>query len=199
MEEIWKDIDGYDGLYQVSNLGNIRSLDVLVNCRGCGKRIRKGRVLKQKIDKYGYYCVCLCENNKRKYFTVHRLVAQAFLPNPDNLPQVNHKDENKLNNRVDNLEYCTNKYNTNYGTAIQRSAKRRINHPSSSKQVSQYTKDGNFVAEYPSSKEACRQTGINFTNINNCCKNRQYIKKGRCYTVKYAGGFIWRYKENGGN
>lgn len=108
MVEIWKDIKGYEGLYQVSNLGRIKSLGNLQN--------RKEKLLKVNI--YNGYCIVyLYKNNKKKSYLCHRLVAEAFIPNPDNLPQVNHKDENKLNNRVDNLEWCTSKYNVNYSSA----------------------------------------------------------------------------------
>lgn len=114
MEEIWKDIAGYEGLYKVSN---------------------KGRVYNLKFERFmghisnKYMCVRLGKYGKQKNYKVHRLVAQAFIPNPDNLPFINHKDENKLNNCVDNLEWCTREYNVNYGTAIQRmkaTKKRRV-------------------------------------------------------------------------
>ena len=116
MEEIWKDIPDFEGLYQVSNLGNVRVLDRYVNSaiRNNDKVKRKGKILKQ-YNKRGYLQVSLIKNHKRYYFSVHRLVAMAFLPNPDNLPQVNHKDENPLNNNLFNLEWCTAKYNCNYG------------------------------------------------------------------------------------
>ena len=111
MEEQWKDIiiekNGvtydYTGLYQVSNLGRVRSLG--------NDKTRKERILKPKINNKGYLQVILCKNGKVKTFLVHRLVATAFIPNPDNLPVVNHRDENPLNNCVDNLEWCTQKYN----------------------------------------------------------------------------------------
>lgn len=117
MKEIWKDVKNYEGLYQVSNLGNVKVLDRIVNSaiKNNTKVKRKGRMLKQYI-KQGYPQVTLTLNNKRKYCNVHRLVAEAFIPNPNNLPQINHIDENKLNNNVDNLEWCTAKYNCNYGT-----------------------------------------------------------------------------------
>lgn len=116
MEE-WRDIPGYEGIYQVSNLGRVRSLDRKVHHWKGGFSLIKGRILTpNKQNTKGYYRVKL----DNKYRAVHRLVAMAFIPNPDNLPQVNHKDENKLNNNVNNLEWCDNKYNTNYGTSIQR-------------------------------------------------------------------------------
>lgn len=117
MKEIWKDIPGYEGLYQVSNLGDIKVLDRIVNCGIKNNKtvIRKSKLLKQRINQ-GYYEVALSKNGKKRFLKVHRLIAITFLPNLNNLPSVNHKDENKLNNCIDNLEWCTIKYNCNYGT-----------------------------------------------------------------------------------
>ena len=109
--EIWKDIKGYEGLYQVSNMGRIKSLG--------NDKTRKEKILSLKPNNKGYIIVHLCKNGKRKHFSVHRLVAEAFLPNPDNLPVVNHKIddfEHRSDNRVENLEWCTVEYNNNYGT-----------------------------------------------------------------------------------
>ena len=114
MTEIWKDIVGYEGLYQVSNLGNVKRLK---GYKGRGKGyIVEEHLIKPSISSNGYQNVVLCKNGKTKTFTMHRLVAIAFLYNSDNLPQVNHKDKNKLNNWVDNLEWCDSKYNNNDGT-----------------------------------------------------------------------------------
>ena len=112
IEEIWRPIEGYEGLYEVSNTGIVRSLDRYDS----NNHFLKGRILKLCADKDGYLNVGLCLGNKEKKYKVHRLVAQAFIPNPDNLPQVNHKDEVKTNNRVENLEMCNAKYNSNYGS-----------------------------------------------------------------------------------
>ena len=114
IEEIWRPIEGYEGLYEVSNLGRVRSLDRFYY------RLHKGKVLSPTKDRYGYLTVTLNCNGKSKTIKIHRLVAQAFLPNPDNLPQVNHKDEVKSNNCVDNLEWCSAKYNVNFGTRQER-------------------------------------------------------------------------------
>lgn len=122
MEEIWKDIEGYEGLYQVSNLGRVRSLDrVVQQLNRWGKyqsRFYRGCVLNPGVTHDNYQSVSLTRQGKSASYSVHRLVAQAFIPNPDSLPQVNHKDENPSNNCVDNLEWCTAKYNSNYGTRI---------------------------------------------------------------------------------
>ena len=123
MEEQWKDIKGYEGLYEVSNLGNVRSLDRTVK-RGQGYTIKEGRVLTPFYEKKkGYYQVVLAKDGKAKTYRVHRLVAIAFLENPYNYTDVNHKDEVKTNNNVDNLEWCTRKYNNNYGTKPERTRK----------------------------------------------------------------------------
>lgn len=164
MVEIWKDIKCYEGYYQVSNLGNV-------------KNSRTGRLIKPH-KKCGYLQLLLCKNGKIKHHLVHRLVAEAFIQNPDNLPIVNHVDENKINNCVDNLEWCTQKYNINYGTSLQ---KRTI---SKSKPVEQYTIDGQFITEYQSAAEAERKIGIGNSHINACCQGKR----------KSAGGFIWKFK-----
>jgi hypothetical protein len=109
MQEIWKDIKGYEGLYQISNLGNVKSLPRKVNKRKCEEIIKV-----PTISNKGYYRISLCKNGKIKYYAIHRLVAEAFIPNYDNLPCVNHKDCNTKNNIVDNLEWITYKDNNNY-------------------------------------------------------------------------------------
>ena len=116
MIEEWRPIEGYEGLYEVSNTGQVRSLDRYDSMN----RFLRGRILRLFTDGLGYLRAQLYSNSKRKSFLVHRLVAQAFIPNPDNLPQVNHRDENPSNDNVDNLEWCDGKYNVNYGTRIDR-------------------------------------------------------------------------------
>lgn len=117
MKELWKDVIEYEGLYQVSSFGNVRTIARYVNSshRGfIGKRFIKQKIMKP-YNYGGYLGVALCKNGRYKQKLLHRLVAEAFIPNPDNLPCVNHKDENRQNNRVKNLEWCTHKYNNNYG------------------------------------------------------------------------------------
>lgn len=168
-EEIWRDIKNHEGKYQVSNMGRVRSLNY--------KMTGRIEILRPAIHTEGYLECSLCHNGKIKKYYVHRLVAEAFLPNPDNLPQVNHKDECKTNNKVDNLEWCTHEYNSTYGTMQARAAK------SKSKSVKQLTKTGELIATYPSLKQACRETGIHRSNICGCCKNK----------YKTAGGYRWEY------
>ena len=173
--EHWKDIIGYEGLYQVSDLGRVKSLNYL--------HTGKERVLRAGKDKDGYLLVTLCNSGKKNYYSVHRLVAEAFIPNPDNLPQVNHRDENPLNNAVSNLEWCSVGYNINFGTRNERVAKALTNHPMKSKPVYQYTKDGSLVHLYPSAMETARQTGYAQGNISACCRGE----------YKQAYGYIWSY------
>ena len=121
-EEIWRDVEGYEGLYQVSNMGRVKSLDRYGPHNKGGRRLIKGRVLKPKKNKEGYEHLTLCRDGCLRYFRVNRLVAQAFVenPNPEHFDQVNHKNEQKDDNRADNLEWCDSKYNVNYGTARER-------------------------------------------------------------------------------
>ena len=164
MEEIWCPIKGYEGFYGVSDQGRVRSL-----------KFGKERILKPIRNQQGYILVCLCKNREKKMCKIHRLVAQAFIPNPDNLPQVNHRDEDKTNNYVQNLEWCDSKYNNNYGTRNQRI----------SKTVLQYTKSGAFVREWKSTHDAERNLGYSKCNISKCCNGK----------LKSAYNFIWKYKD----
>ena len=179
MEEIFKDIKDYEGLYQVSNLGRIKSVEHYVNSN-TGQRLVKEHLIAKVKDKKGYYRVSLWKDNKDKHYLVHRLVAETFIPNPENLPTVNHKDENPSNNCVDNLEWCTNHYNLHYGNCITKIS------TTLGKPVLQYTLDMVFIKEYPSAAEAFRQTGISQGNINKCCNGK--------YRYKSAGGYIWKFK-----
>lgn len=121
--EVWKDIPGYEGLYQVSNLGGVKSIK---RPDAAGSRLLREKILKPTIGTRGYLNVGLRKDNMQKKIEVHRLVAMAFIPNPQNLPQVNHKDEDKVNNCVDNLEWCSRSYNVNYGTRNGRMTKTKM-------------------------------------------------------------------------
>lgn len=189
-EEEWRDIQGYEGYYQVSNLGRVRSLDRYKSWMGT-KAFVKGRILKGGKNQKGYRQVLLSKDGKSIAYIVHRLVAQAFIHNPNNLPFINHKDEVKDNNNVDNLEWCDNVYNCNYGTAQKRRVEKHL------KPVLQYTLDGEFVKEYKSITEASQQTGIKCYNISRCC-NVSFSKSpinGKYYQCKSAGGYKWVHKE----
>ena len=111
MEEIWKDIQGYEGYYQISNLGNVKSLERTIIRSDGVVQVRKERIMNKRISTDGYYIAKFNVNKKSKSIAIHRLVAQHFIPNPDNLPEVNHIDTNRKNNRVDNLEWCTHQEN----------------------------------------------------------------------------------------
>lgn len=185
VEEIWKDIPNYEGYYQVSNYGRVRSLNKVVKCNR-GTRLRKIKILRSSITNRGYLSVGLCKENRQKKLLVHRLVAEAFIPNPHNLPIVNHKDENQLNNCTENLEWCTQKYNVNYGTAIQRMSEKLLNNPKTSKTVLQFDLKGNFIREWISASE-CGRNGFTREGVCYCCNGIR----------KTHRGYKWRYKEEG--
>lgn len=115
MKEEWRDVEEHKGVYQVSNLGNVRRIEHTETNRSKSVRVMRERMLKPRLNTKGYMFVSLSKDDKKKTFYVHRMVAKAFIPNPNNYPQINHKDEDRKNNCVDNLEWCTNKYNCNYG------------------------------------------------------------------------------------
>ena len=180
MEE-WRDIKGFEGKYMVSNLGRVKSLNY--------RRTGKEKIMKGADNGHGYLFVELCKDGKTKTCRINRLVAQAFLENPQNLPEVNHKNEDKTDNRVENLEWCSKLYNINYGTGIKRSAEKRaekmINNPKLSKPVFSVNKESGLIMWWQSAKEAERQTGIPQGNISNCCNGK----------LKSAGGHIWFYAD----
>lgn len=185
IDEIWKPIEGYEGLYEVSNLGNVRSL-------GNGKTWKEPRIRKTNICNNGYHSVSLYKNGKEKRFLVHRLVAESFILNPDNLPQVNHKDEDKTNNCADNLEWCSAEYNINYGTHNERMVEHLYIpmlgkfgklHPNS-KPIYQFSLEGNLIKMFESTREVERELGYRNSNISACARGKS----------KTAYGYIWKYK-----
>lgn len=169
MTEIWKDIEGYEG-YQVSNLGRVRSIDRTV-IRGGSKMKRKGMIRKPMPTNKGYLHVHIVN---KPTIVVHRVVAKAFVPGYFEGAQVNHIDENKQNNRWDNLEWVTSKENSNFGTRKERlrNAHAKIH----GKAVDQYSIDGKFIATYPSQQEAARVTGICQSNISHSVRKGKAVK-----------------------
>lgn len=175
--EIWRDVVGYEDTHQVSNLGRVRVKERVINT-STGKRKYKSKLLRIQTSR-GYKFVTLVVKNNRKTAYIHRLVAEAFIPNPENLPEVNHKDENKLNNCVDNLEWCTVAYNNTYGTRLERVSKTR------SKPIIQYSLDDKFIRIWDSTKEAAKFIGCCRENINRCLVG----------ATKTAFGFKWKYND----
>lgn len=195
MEEIWKDVIGYEGLYQVSNLGRVKSLG--------SDKWHKGKILKPSFDSKGNYLfVGLHKEGKTTQRNIHRLVAETFVNNQNHLPCVNHINEIKIDNRASNLEWCTVEYNSNYGNAKQnmiesrrrnndqekinrkiKETKKRNHSFSCEKPVAQYTMNGTLVATYNSATDAERKTGISRGGIQRCCVGR----------YSQAKGYIWKY------
>lgn len=183
MEELWKDIVGYEGRYQVSSFGRVRSVSRIVNRPRGTTRLVESKVLSLQKNKFGYLRILLIDkNHKAKTCSVHRLVALTFIPNPNNLPMVNHKDENKENNSVENLEWCDAAYNTSYGTAIQRRSEKRRRKV---EMIDKYS--GKTLKVFNSVQEASNESGISRQLITDVC-----MKRPRKYT---AGGYIWRYAD----
>ena len=178
-EEIWKDIKGFEGIYQVSNLGRVKSLERFRKGKnGCLASVKE-KILKPELTHNGYCLIGLCKNSKIKMYTVHRLVWIAFNGQiPENM-QVNHINEIKTDNRLENLNLMTCKENINYGTGIERRGKKR------SKSVLQFDLNDNLVMEYPSAMQVERELGFAQGYICNCCNGK----------YKTAYGYIWRYKE----
>lgn len=161
-------------MYQISNQARIKSLDRYVPYKN-SKKFIKGGIMHPKKDKDGYLIIILYKNGKDTTYKMHRLVAQAFIPNPDNLPYINHKDEDKQNNLPNNLEWCTAKYNYNYGSCKWRSGAKR------KKPIIQYDLNGKKIKEFDGVVEAIKETGL------------KHIPVAAKHGWK-AGGFIWKYK-----
>lgn len=171
--EIWKDVEGFEGLYQVSNMGRVRSLD-RVDLRG---RRLKGKVLVDRHNSRGYHMIALCRDGDVEYKSIHRLVAKAFLDNPDNLPEVNHKDENKANNAVSNLEWCTSRYNVMYGTRNERISK-------ANKRPIYMVSGSGHRYFFESVKKAAKLLGLNRDCVSKCLHGKQEQHHG--FTFEWA-------------
>ena len=189
MKEIWKEIEGYPN-YQVSNMGRIKRLST-------GYYRRTEKILKPQLQNNGYLHIKLSQKDKTKCILVHRLVAQVFIPNPNNLPQVNHINEDKTDNRVENLEWCTQKYNINYGNGISKRVKTNkengtykkigeINSKIRSKSILQFSKDNSFIRKWDCIMDVQKELGYDNRQICSCLKNRQ----------KTAKGFKWVYADD---
>ena len=189
MKEVWKAVVGWEGLYEISNLGNVRTL-----------HYKKPYLMHPVVDSKGYKRISFVLPNSKKYkrYGVHRLVAEAFIPNPNNLPQINHKDENRANNCVDNLEWCTNKYNCNYGShrknvSFSRTGLvfselhieniRKAHAKVQGKPVIQLSQNGDFIKQFDSMSSASRELNIAPICISKCCNGK----------IKSAGGYIFKF------
>lgn len=184
-EEIWKDVVGYEGLYQVSNLGRVKSL---------GHDLwHKGRIIKPHLDGKGHYLlVGLHKDLKTKKRNIHRLVAEAFLPNPLGLPQVNHKDERKTNNMATNLEWCDASYNATYGGARYRNiiSRTRNNSFNRERPVLMMAEDRRVIKRFRSCADASRSMGVSSVTIKRCCNERE---KGKNH---HSCGYIFEFDKN---
>lgn len=178
LAEEWRDVKGFEGVYKISSHGRAWSSRRLDSCG----RVTGGYLLKSNTDSRNRVTTSIRFNGVHLRKVTARLVAEAFLPNPYNLPCVNHKDENTLNNHVSNLEWCTHEYNCNYGTRNDRIKK---NMPQK-KSIYQLSMDGEIIREYPSVQEASRKTGICAGHICDVCKGNR----------EYANGYKWRYVDD---
>lgn len=176
MGEIWKDIKGYEGLYQISNLGRIKSSDREL-CNSRGVYVRQGRVLKNGKNQYGYFQVSLYKDGKRVNKQVHKLIAIAFIPNTNNYKIINHIDGNRQNNNINNLEWCTQKHNVKEAYRLGLVHKKY-------KPVNQYDLKNNFIKTWESIVEVNKVLKIDKSSIVRCCKGKQ----------NKAGNYIWRYE-----
>lgn len=181
--EEWKDIEGFEGLYQVSNFGQVRSLPRIIVCfskNGTPYTLHvRGRILSFRYTK-GYAYAHLCDKDHHsRHFAVHRLVAAAFIPNPLHLPEVNHKDEHRSNNHVSNLEWCDRLYNIHYGTRLL-----RCKLPCTTRSIEQLTLDGKHVAYHRSIRNACKEFGFDRRSVQRAIRGDGRVT---------VSGYRWRY------
>lgn len=197
MEEIWKPVKGYEGCYEISNFGRVKSLYREIHRRKMGIKIIYEHFLEPKKNPNGYYFVPLCKQGRRaKNMLLHRLIAEAFIPNPENKPFIDHINGDRGDYRIENLRWCTHKENMSFALARKHLSEAKIGEKNgmygasgskspSHKCVLQYDLQGNFIKKYFGIAEAQRETGIIFQNISKVCKGQR----------NSAGGFIWRYED----
>ena len=188
--EEWRPIKGYEGLYEVSSTGKVRSLGRRIFAKPGSKTWKfvdiDGKIMKQSPNKDGYLRVMLSKNNKRIGYFVHRLGAAAFAGNPNGYGEVNHKDEDKSNNYMTNLEWCSRRYNNMYGTRLKRVLPNVLNHvENSKKKVAMYDTEGNFIRSFNSIKECAEITGLHKGNICGMCKGSNHYH--------HVGGYVFKY------
>lgn len=183
MKEIWKPIKGYEGLYEISNLGRVKSLSRVTPHNG---RVYPTKILKPHINTKKYLDVELSQNGLKQRYRIHRLVAETFIPNPNNKPQVNHIDCDKSNNRVDNLEWCDNSENQRHAFAHGLNHRGKFGDSPKAKSVLQYTLDGILMREWDSIVRVKKECGYSDGYISQCCKGK----------YKHAYGYVWKYKED---
>lgn len=195
--EVWRDVKDYKGLYQVSNLGRVKSVKRYVKHYKGGVKSISERILKLTNDSYGYLVIHLSKNGVGKMYKVHRLVAEAFIPNQDNKPTVDHINTIKTDNRIENLRWATdteqkkNELTKQHSSEAHKGEKTNFygkygkKHPNS-KPVLQYDLDGNFIKEWECASQVQREINIISSNITSCCRGR--------YGFKTAGGYVWKYK-----
>ena len=173
MEEIWRDIEGYEKLYQVSTLGRVKSLGRMVPSKNGSFRKEPEKLLKPQNDRYGYQYVILCNCGNRKKCLVHRLVAQSFIPNPNHYSIINHINKIRDCNVIENLEWCTEAYNVRYSCSIP---------------IIQFSKNGKIIKVWSAIRDVEKEQGIHHSHISDCCKNKNgYIT---------AGGYKWKYLDD---
>lgn len=180
--EIWEDIPQLKNLYAISNFGRLKSYARSL-VRADGRRYKTSeRIVRLSVNHTGYYSYRPSIEGELRSVLIHRLIAEAFIPNPDNLPYVNHRDENKLNNGIENLEWCTAKYNSNYGTCQKRRANTlRNNLRPKLPVIKQYSLNGELINTYVGRREI-EDNGFNYRSVRNCC----------CHNVYTANGYVWR-------
>lgn len=192
--ENWRDIEGYEGSYQVSDCGRVKSLQRKITYKDGREKVLQEKILHNFLSDLGYYHVMLSKNGTPKRYKVHRLVAKAFIPNPNELPIINHRDECKTNNVVENLEWCDQNYNIHYGTMIDRGKEKQLNRSDLSKEVEQYTLDGKLVGTFKSASEVEREyPQFKTASISRCCRGGQ-ILNGKWQTITTYKGYMWKYK-----